>query len=153
MKKDYSYLLDNLYLISGNYYLNSEGKIVSKSGRIETDPRMIINAEFYILYRKAYRSLIEEGSNYSIKDNNINLVEHMSADYNRFNYFINLCISEYNMYDDIGTGKVNYFPCQPLADFFFKNDVKKGILRAYLNSELKADLNKEQDKRRVKKFI
>ncbi len=144
IRGDYSYLLDNLKQVASHYYFNNEGLIVSYDGRVEKDFRIVINAEFYNLYRRAYKELMEKGCDCKISENNRDLVNHMLMDYDKFNYFINTCIGEYQLYNDIGTGKVSYIPYQSLADFFFKNDVKKGILKTYLKVELKDTLEMNQ---------
>ena len=64
-------------------------------------------------------------------------IDRALASYGLFNYFLNTCVGEYRIFDDIGTGKVTYIPYQPIADYFFSDPMKKEVLMTFLKNELK----------------
>ena len=140
-REDFGYLLDRLKEIANiNYFEVDDNEIDSES--------ILTYSRFYQYYVYAYAYMLRVRNK---KDSLINhdMVDRALSNYGIFNYFINTCIGEYKMYDDIGTGKVIYAPYQPLADFFFESEEKKEILMNYLRKEFKVIFN-EKPKVRVK---
>ncbi len=143
---DYSYLLDELRSISNEYHLNVNGKVVNNNGEEKDDSRLIANIKFYIVYCMAYR-FADSVYNENKENNSIN---RALTNYGMFNSFVNNCLGEYRIYGDIGTGNVKYVPYQALADFFFENNVRKDLLKDYLNCELENILSDKNSKIKVK---
>ena len=143
-KVDCSSLLDELRDISNNYYMNNNGEIINKDGEIVNDEEIISKTKLYILYCMAYKVIDEANKKESIKVIDKAFITRALTSYGMFNYFINVCLGEYRIYDDIGTGMVSYVPYQPLADFFFENDFRKEILLDYLKKKL--DVKEDQKK-------
>ena len=141
-RQNYSYLLDNLKEIANtNYYNLDNDEIDSES--------IIIYSKFYQYYVYAYAYMLR------VRDKKVSLfnrdmVDRALSNYGVFNYFINTCIGEYSIYDDIGTGKIVYAPYQPIADFFFENEDRKEVLMNYLKKELYQVFNQEKPIKRVK---
>ena len=149
-KEDYSYLLDDLRSISYNYYLNYNGDIINKNGKIEKDDRIKLCVDFYALYCMAYKKMNDIKEKSPKKNIDRETIIRALASYEIFNYLINICIAEYRLYGDIGTGIVSYIPYEPLFDFFFEDNCRKETLVKYLNNELDNVLNDENTKKRVK---
>lgn len=148
-REDYSYLLDNLRDIAYNYYLYYNGDIIGKDGKVKTDERLKTCVKFYMLYCLAYKNMMDMQENNPNKYIDRETIIRALASYDMFNYFINTCVGEYCIYDEIGTGMVTYNPYQPLADFFFEDESRKESLMNYLNSEL-ANVFNNDEVRRVK---
>ena len=142
--KDYSFLLDNLKRISENYSIDGSGNIVNKDGDIETNEYIIINTKFYNLYCMAYKDLAEVLDNYPIETIDRAFINRALSDYHTFNRFINNCIVEYKMYDDLGTQKISYTPNSVLSRGCFRN---KWVVYDYLKCELSEIFNNEDNKR------
>ena len=148
-KVDCSSLLDELRDISYNYYMNTKGEVIDKDGNVQDDEHINIKTKFYILYCMAYKALDEMNKQESLSKIDRQFIDRALTTYGMFDYFINVCIAEYRIYDEIGTGIVTYLPYKPLADFFFENNARKMILFNYLKSEI-LSLEEENSKRRVK---
>ena len=151
-RNDYSFLLDDLKATAEKYYVNNYGRVVDIDDKLVNDETIILNTKFYTLYCMAYKNLAEAIDNYPI-DNAMNeeFIKRALSDIDVFNSFINNCVSEYNMYNSVGTGYIMYFPYGLLSDFFFKNMIRTRILTQYLNNELANFLNKDEEKIRVKR--
>ncbi len=150
-KQDYSYLLDNLRDLSRVYSLDLTGEVINKDGQVENNERVKNSLKFDILYCMAYRKMDTYREKNPSNTFDRQTVDRALASYGMFTYFINTCVGEYGIYDDIGTGEVTYIPYQPLADFFFEDETRKEILMNYLRDELKNVFENESDKKRVKR--
>ena len=117
---NYSLLLDILRYAHDNYQINKEGNIINDYNVVEQNNCAIATVRFSYLYSLAYKS--------------IGAMENTFIDYKTFNSFINICLNEYKIYSDIGTGKVLYFPCQGIADYIFMNDQYRNMLIDYLEN-------------------
>lgn len=133
-KQDYSNLLLELMNIANSNYQNDE--------------KVFVNSMFAKCYCYAYMRGVYNQDNFLI---NKDLVDEVLSNHKVFNYFINTCIMEYNIYGEVGSGKITYAPYQRLADFFFEDENRKEILINYLQSEIKDVFNIEKAKIRVKK--
>ena len=144
-RHDFSDLLNKLKFISENYYINDKGIVISKNGDEVKDENIITSINFYILYSLAYKKMIEIVDNVKIDSAiNIEYINFVLSKSGVFNSFINNCISEFNMYEKIGTGYISYIPYKPLADYIFENEKRKSILYDYLNIEMKDYFNNNQ---------
>ena len=144
-KGDYSYLLDELKEFYNNYQLTMDDKIFDLNGEEQTDYEITTKLRFARTYCLAY-AVVDTIDTKEIPKKSKEYIERVFGSYGMFNYFINTCLGEYRIYEDIGTGKVNYYPYQLLADFFFGLDLMKNILIDYL----KIEFEKEDCKTRVK---
>lgn len=141
-REDYSSLLNTLKEISTiNYYALDNNEL--------EDEELIINSLFCKYYCFAYAHMIGVRDNRDCPINRASIDQALS-NYDVFNYFLNTCVDEYMLYDDIGTGKVVYVPYQPLADYFFSNPFRKEVLVNYVKNELLEKYNNEETKKRVK---
>ena len=156
-REDYSYLLDELSKISGMYRLYY-GKIVDLNGEEFKDETIKDKVEFYILYSYAYQKNDGHwGINEDVFDGDYYQAMILCS-YNMFNYLINIFLKEYQVYGDIGTGNISYFPYEKAANYLLgiaeaeenmhsTSEVSKEITINYLNSVF--DL--KDYKKRVKK--
>lgn len=151
-RNDYSFLLDDLKETAEKYYVNDYGRVVDIDDKLVDDERIILNTKFYTLYCMAYKHLVEAIDNYPIDDAmDEGFVKRALSDDNVFNSFINNCVSEYKIYNSVGTGYIMYFPYNLVSDFFFENMIRTRLLTQYLNNELADFLNNDKVKIRVKK--
>lgn len=132
LNKDYSYLLD---------------KIREEVNRNPLNVRLDDN-EYGLYYTFAYNYFyayiyLLEKRNIPVGDN---IRDVIFSDYNTFNSFINNCVKEYEMFDEIGTGKVTYFPYQELADFLYVE--KRRNIKNFINKTILS--KNENEKRQVK---
>ena len=149
-KQDCGYLLDDLREASYKYYVNNNGEILDINGEIQNDERVIRNVKFYILYCMAYKNMDDMNKTKTSNVIEKELINRALASYGMFNYLINICIAEYRLYDEIGTGKITYAPYQKVADFFFENETRKAFLVDYLASNFEEICEIENAKKRVK---
>ena len=133
---DYSLLLDNLKIIVDNYSYDSIGQIIDKNGKVYDDERIATDLMFYYQYAMAFNRLDSEDEVDDTICNDKKFANCVLTSYGIFNSFINNCAAEFRIFEDIGTGKITYAPYQQLADFFFENEIRKGILMDYLTCEL-----------------
>ena len=99
---------------------------------------------FSYLYCLAYKKMIISNG---LKNNDSSILA--LTDYNTFNSFMNICLNEYQIYSDICTGKVLYFPYQDLAAFILEDIIHKNLLFDYLNCELPNIFKKEKTKKKT----
>ena len=144
-KEDYSYLLDDLGEVSNNYSWNNKGEVVDLNNVVCEDSEIELKIRFFTLYSLAYRYNDSEEEN-TLPEMTNAYKERILSSYNIFNYFINTCLCEYRIYNDLGTGKVMYYPYQKIADFFFGTKELKSLVLDYLKSEIEL----EECKKRVK---
>ena len=115
-KEDYSYLLNELGKYSNNFKL-LDGKIVDNNGKEFEDESIVTKIKFYLLYANAYKY----NDDNSFRDEDILDGDYYQGlilcSYDMFNYLINVFIKEYQVYGDIGTGNVIYYPYQKMADY------------------------------------
>ena len=140
---DYSFLLDDLRIAYNNYYLNQDDTLVDNNNKKIEDRKLAINLKFSLLYCLCFKKLYEIH-----KDKTVNPNEYIFqalTNYHIFNSFMNICIREYQMYGDVGTGKVVYYPYEQIIHFFTIDYEKKNMLKAYLNSEMDNIINIQQN--------
>ena len=113
------------------------GKVVNDQGEVVNDDHIITNTTFYSLYCMAYKSFDEVKNNKQVEVIDRAFVDRALSTYGLFNYFLNTCVGEYRIFDEIGTGNVTYEPYQPIADYFFSDPMKKEVLMSFLKNELK----------------
>ncbi len=132
---DYSVLLNDLRFAYNNFFIDEYGIVSDNDNKEYRDQRLATTLRFSLLYCSCIKNLydIKYGTN-RIGPNDY-IFQALTNIY-IFNSFMNICILEYQMYDDIGTGKAIYYPCEQMADFFFNNPNNKTILKAYLDSEM-----------------
>ena len=130
--------------------MNSDGDILDINGEIQNDEQVIRNVKFCLLYCMAYKNMDDMNEKKKANISEIEVIKRALASYGMFNYLINVCIAEYRLYDDIGTGKITYAPYQQLADFFFENETRKSFLVDYLVNNFEEIREIENTKKRVK---
>ncbi len=148
-RSNYNTLLDNLKKISENYHVNEEGIICNKNNEEETNERILAGFNFMILYRMAYYATKQIAHDGSIDEKLYNNLVFM--DYSTFNSFINNCVNECNMYNDIGGDEFSYIPYQELASYMLDNEDYKKIVVDYLKSVFKDTLSFEKGRRLSRK--
>ena len=149
-REDYTYLMYNLSKAYSNCRYVDNVLVDLEGNPVDEDTKTKI--EFLQIYLRGFRATDPNGEDteYTMGADYPLLV---LCSYDMFNFFINTCISEYCVYGDVGTGKVLYFPYQPVADAFFHNNEfenAKEILMNYLRTELKSIFDDNNYKRRVK---
>ena len=143
-KNDYSDLLDVLKYAYENYKFTKDGSVINSYGKEEKNNKLIINVKFSYLYCLAYKKMIISNG---LKNNDSSILA--LTDYNTFNSFMNIFLNEYQIYSDICTGKVLYFPYQDLAAFILEDIIHKNLLFDYLNCELPNIFKKEKTKKKT----
>ena len=138
-RHDYSLLLDILRYAHDNYKFTKDGSVINNYGKEEKNSKLITNVKFSYLYCLAYKKMIINN------DSNILAL----TDYSTFNSFMNICLNEYKIYSDIGTGNILYFPYQDLAAFIFEDISRKKLLFDYLNWELSYIVKNENYKKKT----
>ena len=151
-REDYSYLLDELSSIVYGYRCK-EGVLVDENDEPVSDD---INKKdaFYLLYNHAYTYADTYATEDTVGDDYEPFFVLKS--YDEFNFLINTMLREYQVFNDVGTGKVSYYPYEKMAEYLFSgeeyefNDTKKTIIN-YLETVFDLEENKRGYKRRVKK--
>ena len=123
-KYDYSELLEKLRKIYHSYYLQNGLVYKNSDYQEENDECIIANVRFVNLYCIAYIMF----------DDSVNTTEKALTDKGVFNIFINTCLNEYKIYEEIATGNMQYIPSK-LAKYIFYNAERREIVRDYLMSE------------------
>ncbi len=149
-RNDFSHILDDLFIASQNYNLNSDGVVVNHDNQEIKDDSVIYNTKMYTLYCMAYKEVAELRDGCPIKNINNDFIKRVLTDYDTFNSFVNNCIVEFNMYNGVGTGNISYFPNDALAKYFFSDINRTMFLDNYLCVVLKDYLNNELVNKRVK---
>ncbi len=129
---DYSNLLDELKSAYFNYFLDSDGILYNNNYEETNDEKAKAEVMFSMIYWLFFEKMYElkKGKENVSPNECIHLAFN---DYNIFNSFMNICILEYQMYDDIGTGNTIYYPYEQMADFFFNEPGNKKVLKHYLD--------------------
>ena len=139
-RKEYLEELRNLRTVAENLKVDNNSILVDKNGEVEKNEGNIIRMKFCILYVLAYKKFLESIDNKGTFEVNDGFVERVLSDYNIYRSIINNSIVEYNMYNQIGTGNISYFPYQVLANSLF-NEKNIPTVTSYLKSEFKKDLD------------
>lgn len=139
-RENYNYLLDNLREVTEEYYTKKDinEEVYSTS--------IVMFSQLYCLAYRYKNGIVGQVSN----DKKNEFAYYALNDYNTFNSFINNCVNEYRMYNELGTGKVLYVPYQELADFFFSDNYYKSVLTNYLRSELEELITIDEEKKNSK---
>ena len=129
-REDYSYLLDELSDIVYGYRYKY-GVLVDKNDEPVSDDINKKNG-FYLLYNHAYCFADDTNTESTVREDYEPFF--ILKSYDMFNFLINTMLMEYQVYNDVGTGKVNYFPYEKMAEYLFSgeeheyNDTKKTII-------------------------
>ena len=146
---NYNYLLDKIKKECDSHHVNEQGVVLDLNGEEETNERVIANVNFGNLYHMAYNATKKIAHNGTI--NSMEMYQKLAYyDYSTFNSFINNCINECRVYNDIGGGEFFYIPYQELANYMLNNEETKNIVIEYLKCEFK-DLSFEKGKRLSKR--
>ena len=137
-KDDYSYSLYVLKKVASNNVADLD----------LDDETLYTYSVFYKVYTFAYAYLLKNKNKAKVTVNK-KMVEKALSSYVIFNYFINTCATEYEIYNDIGTGDITYEPYQPLADFFFINPDNKELLISYLKKEKVIENDEKKELNRI----
>ena len=153
-KEDFSYLLDELNNISSQFYFKN-GEIVDLNGEIIKDNSIINKIQFYLLYSYAFQNNDTDNfcANKDIMDHDLYQATILGS-YDMFNCVINTFLKEYQLYGDIGTKNIVYFPYEKVFKFLLGIDndryefstSPKTIVANYLNTVFEL----EDCKKRVK---
>ena len=147
-RDNYNYLLDELGSIVYGYRYK-DGRRVDKEGNPVSD-EINIKDSFYLLYNHAYCYADDPSVELTVGDDYEPF--YILKSYDEFNFLINTMLMEYRVFNDVGTGKVSYFPYEKMAEYLFseekyENDNTKKTIIDYLTTVF--DL--EDCKKRVKK--
>ena len=143
MKKerfDCSFLLNNLRYAYFNYDVNKDSK-----GR---NSFLANNYKFSIVYCLAYRTLYRMDSIDPADNMDNYYIAKALSDYGIFNSFMNNCINEYNIYGDVGTGKISYAPYESLALYIFNSPTRKKTFMDFIIGDNKSLDNEDSPKKK-----
>ena len=130
-KNNYNYLLDSLRDMTIDYYIKRDNNL-----EVFANSTIMFSSIYCLAYRNMH-GVVGEMDNKKKQE----YTYYALNDYGTFNSFINNCVNEYRMYNDIGTGNVLYIPYQELADFFFNDVYYKSILKNYVITQLEDIIN------------
>ncbi len=150
-ENDYSSLLENLRYVYNNYFIDEKGIISDNDFKEYNDQKLAINLKFILLYCSCFKKIyiVKYGSEMiGPRDYIFQALTNTSI----FNSFMDICIREYQMYGDIGTGNTMYYPYDQMANFLFINYDNKKIIKAYLDSEMDNIINIQNGLQESKKL-
>ncbi len=150
-RQDYYDNLSKLRFYFENFTINVDGTVMDKKGQEVTDEKIITNTKFLFLYCLAYKNRMELISGEPINAINEEYFKKVLSDYKAFGLFMNICVNEYHVYDDVGTGNTIYFPFDAFISCFLRNEASKKILVDYIDHEIDNVSYLENGKKLVKK--
>ena len=153
-REDCSYLLDEMSTIYENARFK-DGMLIDKDDNhvsADVDNKF----SFYLLYMETYREIDDPSIEATVREDYEPF--YIAKSYNMFNTIINILLMEYQVYGDINTSKVNYYPYEKAIDYLFRGEYGKYAVEEILEARkatiinfLESVFNLKDCKRRVKK--